>query len=425
MGPDVSTECSRVESCQDELRIVHVSKSFGATIAVQDVTFGVPEGEIFALLGPNGAGKSTIISLISGDDGPTDHRSEILVANISMTEQKSVARANLGVCSQFDALDQLATAEHLRFYARAKGVNPVETNVDCILHAVGLASFKNRMAFKLSGGNKRKLSLAIALIGNPSVMILDEPSSGMDVVSKRVMWRTLQSISAGRSLLLTTHSMEEADALANRTGIMSRSMLTIGSSAELRQKYGNTWRIHLVHRDAPHTSENSMNDIKRFILRKFATATIEDRSFHGQLRFSVANHQEFNVSSSSSAHHMPASNLPGGLIHDRMSAIITSNDGDERHDMYSILNWLELSKKEVGIRHYSVESQTMDQVFLSVVGRHNAHDHTDPHTTTSLYRFKQRARRDRPTLMGRDRAGFKQLTSDEDICLRPMRRPSV
>lgn len=86
------------------------------------------------------------------------------------------------------------------------------------------------MAAKLSGGNKRKLSLAIALMGNPSVLLLDEPSSGMDVCAKRVMWRTLASVVPGRSLVLTTHSMEEADALADRAGIMGKKMLALGTS---------------------------------------------------------------------------------------------------------------------------------------------------------------------------------------------------
>ena len=99
----------------------------------------------------------------------------------------------------------MTAEEHLRFYARARGVANVEHNVDQVLHAVGMAPFKSRLAAKLSGGNKRKLSLGIALMGDPSVLLLDEPSSGMDAASKRVMWRTLSSVSSGRSLVLTTH----------------------------------------------------------------------------------------------------------------------------------------------------------------------------------------------------------------------------
>ncbi|KAK1079501.1 hypothetical protein LTR48_008098, partial [Friedmanniomyces endolithicus] len=241
VDPAVYAEAGRVETCSDELRVLHATKAFGLNIAVQDVTFGVPKGETFALLGPNGAGKSTTIGLIRGDTRPSESASDILIEDTSIISHRAAARANLGVCPQFDAMDQMTALEHLRFYARARGVPDVEHNVEQVLHAVGLAPFKSRMAGKLSGGNKRKLSLGIALIGNPSVVLLDEPSSGMDAASKRVMWRTLRAVSAGRSLVLTTHSMEEADALADRAGIMARKMLALGTSDQLRRKHGDAY----------------------------------------------------------------------------------------------------------------------------------------------------------------------------------------
>lgn len=202
---EVFAEARRVDHCADDLRVLHATKAFGSNVAVQDVTFGVPKGEVFALLGPNGAGKSTTIGLIRGDTRPSDKNSEILIENTSILQQRAAARSHLGVCPQFDAMDQMTAMEHLRLYARARGVPDVEHNVEQVVHAVGLSQFKHRMAGKLSGGNKRKLSLGIALIGNPSVLLLDEPSSGMDAASKRVMWRTLSSVSSGRSLVLTTH----------------------------------------------------------------------------------------------------------------------------------------------------------------------------------------------------------------------------
>lgn len=102
-------------------------------------------------------------------------------------------------------MDQMTVLEHLRFYARVRGVSDIEHNAQAILKAVGLEAFSSRMAAKLSGGNKRKLSLGVALIGNPTVLLLDEPSSGMDAAAKRVMWKTLATVVPGRSLLLTTH----------------------------------------------------------------------------------------------------------------------------------------------------------------------------------------------------------------------------
>jgi ABC-type multidrug transport system ATPase subunit len=183
----------------------------------------------------------------------------------------------------------MTCAQHLNFYARARGVSEVDHNVEQVMTAVGLSAFRNRMAHKLSGGNKRKLSLGIALIGNPSVLLVDEGSSGMDAGAKRIMWRTLAAVSSGRSLVLTTHSLEEADALGDRVGIMARRMLAVGTSDSLRRKHGDAYYVHLVHKDAPHTSDAKLEEIKNWIGSNFTTAKIENRSFHGQIRFEVPN----------------------------------------------------------------------------------------------------------------------------------------
>ena len=366
VDPAVYSEAVRVEGCKDELRVLHATKAFGLNVAVQDVTFSVPKGQTFALLGPNGAGKSTTIGLIRGDTRPSEGQSEILIEGTSIISHRADARSNLGVCPQFDAMDQMTAIEHLRFYARARGVPDVEHNVEQVLHAVGLAPFKSRMAGKLSGGNKRKLSLGIALIGNPSVVLLDEPSSGMDAASKRVMWRTLRAVSAGRSLVLTTHSMEEADALADRAGIMARKMLALGTSDQLRKKHGDAYHVHLVHRNAPNTSEAEMDKIKAFIRRTFPGATTEDRVFHGQLRFSVPNdrtsgHSERTDGQSSS--DKPSKN--------GAATTVSPISGGSQTGISALFAQLEANKDKLGFEYYSVSQATLDQVFLSIVNKHN------------------------------------------------------
>ncbi|SMY28444.1 unnamed protein product [Zymoseptoria tritici ST99CH_1A5] len=347
---EVITEANRVESCKDELRVTHATKAFRSFVAVQDVSFGVPHGQTFALLGPNGAGKSTTINLIRGDMLPSEPTSDILIEDVSIIDRRAAARQNLGVCPQFDALDIMTAIEHLRFYARARGVADVEHNVEKVIHAVGLAQFKTRMASKLSGGNKRKLSLGIALMGNPSVLILDEPSSGMDAASKRVMWRTLSAVSAGRSLVITTHSMEEADALADRAGIMAKRMLALGTADQLRKKHGDAYHVHVVHKNAPFSSEAEMSAIKSWVRSAFPSAEMEDRVFHGQLRFSVPNDRS--------------------LVHDAFD-----NGGDKRvassSGISALFAKLEASKEELGTEYYSVSQATLDQVFLNIVGKHN------------------------------------------------------
>lgn len=265
-------------------------------------------------------------------------------------------------------MDQMTAIEHLRFYARARGVPDVEDNVAKVIHAVGLEPFKTRMAFKLSGGNKRKLSLGIALMGNPSVILLDEPSSGMDAASKRIMWRTLQSISAGRSLVLTTHSMEEADALADRAGIMARHMLALGTGDQLRKKHSDAMHVHLVHKDAPYTSEKDMAEIKNFVLTAFPGARTEDRSFHGQFRFScpAAILDPMDNGSIDGSHSSSVGK--GGAI-EKEHPISSAKSG-----ISSLFAQLEANKARLGLEYYSVSQATLDQVFLSIVGKHNVQE---------------------------------------------------
>lgn len=266
------------------------------------------------------------------------------------------------VCPQFDAMDQMTVLEHLRFYARIRGVPDVEHNVSEIIRAVGLAPYLHRMASKLSGGNRRKLSLGIALMGNPSVLLIDEASSGMDAASKRVMWRTLASIVPGRSLVLTTHSMEEADALANRAGIMAKRMLALGTTDYLRRKHGNAYHVHLVHKAAPHTSTEEMESIRAWVQSIFPGTIVEDKTYHGQLRFSVPMTQ-------------PTTQRQGSI---EKNAIATDSDSigssSGRNRISSLFSLLEANKEALGFEYYSVSQTTLDQVFLSIVGKHNVEE---------------------------------------------------
>lgn len=365
MDDEVMLEKERVETCKDELRVQNVTKIFGDNTAVDNVSFGVPRGQIFALLGPNGAGKSTTIGLIRGDIRPTHGEGDVLVEDTSIIRHRAAARVHEGVCPQFDAMDSMTAVEHLQFYARARGVGNIAYNVEQVLEAVGLTDFKDRMAAKLSGGNKRKLSLGIALIGNPSVLLVDEGSSGMDAAAKRIMWKTLSSVSAGRSLVLTTHAMEEADALADRVGIMAKKMLALGTSDTLRRKHGDAYYVHVVHKDAPESSEEDMETIKSWIRLNFPQADVEDRSFHGQIRFSVPNRS----SSPSSAKADSLDEAKKGATTTIQSADGQSSSGS---GISALFNKLEENKENLGMEFYAVSQATLDQVFLSIVGKNNA-----------------------------------------------------
>ena len=238
---EVSDEIERIANATDGLRLQHLTRTFkhrtnGVLTAVDDLSLGIKKGEVFAIVGPNGAGKSTTIGMLRGEIQPSLQGGSIHLGDIDVMKDRRTARARLGVCPQFDAVDQMTVLEHLEFYAGIRGVSNPEHNAQQIVCAVGLERFAERKASKLSGGNKRKLSLGIALIGNPELVLLDEPSCGMDPLAKRTMWKTLAAFVPGRSVLLTTHSMEEADHLANRVGVLSKRLLDVGTTDHLRMK---------------------------------------------------------------------------------------------------------------------------------------------------------------------------------------------
>jgi ABC-type multidrug transport system ATPase subunit len=362
LDDEIAAEVRRVNaSADDGLRVLHLTKTFGRNVAVEDVTFGVRRGEVFALLGPNGAGKSTTISLIRGDIRPSDNRGEVFIENVPISKRRATARNSLGVCPQIDACDQMTVVEHLRFYARIRGVADVDHNTRKVISAVGLEMFANRMAAALSGGNKRKLSLAIALMGNPSVLLLDEPSSGMDVCAKRVMWQTLASVVPGRSLVLTTHSMEEADALATRAGIMGRKMLALGTTDYLRRKHGDRYHVHLITTTAPHTPPKEMKRIRDWVIANLEDAIIEDRTYHGQLRFSVPAH--FKPTRSAA--------IPFGTDDIRADNTSGVHPASSLSGIGALFTILESQKQALGFEFYSVSPTTLDQVFLTIVRKHN------------------------------------------------------
>lgn len=352
--PEIARELTRVHTAdnQDGLQVKNLVKVFDDYTAVDNVTFGVKHGEVFALLGPNGAGKSTTISLIRGDIAPSKGGGDVFVENISVTDHRALARANLGVCPQFDAIDNMTVLEHLRHYAHLRGITDVEHQVQAVIRAVGLEAYTTTKAPHLSGGNKRKLSLGIALTGNPSVILLDEPSSGLDAAAKRIMWRTLEKIVPGRSILLTTHSMEEADALASRAGIIAQRMLAVGEVDTLRQRFGDSLYVHLVSRTAPHSTPQEMERMRAWVLYLFPSASIESETYHGQMRFSV----------------------PASAVRARAQKNNPNVNASEGSAIGQLIVLLEENRGVMGIEHHSVSPTTLNDVFLSIVGQHNVQE---------------------------------------------------
>ncbi|CAD7971689.1 unnamed protein product [Amoebophrya sp. A120] len=236
---DPSTSKARVDAIQ--LRNIYKQYPDGKK-AVNGVSFGVKKGECFGLLGPNGAGKTSCINLVCGLQKLS--KGSIVVSGTSGDASLSQLSQYLGVCPQFDCVwNDLTVEEHLALYARIKGISGYKQKVLVrnVAESVALEGDAFRkLASELSGGMRRRLSLAISLVTNPAVLILDEPTTGLDPDTRAGLWQVIANESKKRAVVLTTHSMEEADALCERIGIMcSGKLKCVGTPLHLKNKFGN------------------------------------------------------------------------------------------------------------------------------------------------------------------------------------------
>ncbi|EAS03349.2 ABC transporter family protein (macronuclear) [Tetrahymena thermophila SB210] len=219
-------------------------------IAVDNLNFGVKTGDVFCFLGVNGAGKTTTMRMLTGEE--TIGSGDAYIQGCKIPEQISEAQQYIGYCPQFDALlDNLTAREHLELFAAIKGIPPNqrEQAVNEKLDELNLRKFENVVARTYSGGNKRKLSVAIAMLGNPPIAFLDEPSTGMDPGNRRFMWNVISDMAANKkktSIILTTHSMEEAEALGTKVGIViGGNFKCMGSIQHLKNKFGKGYEISI------------------------------------------------------------------------------------------------------------------------------------------------------------------------------------
>ncbi|XP_070818876.1 phospholipid-transporting ATPase ABCA1b isoform X2 [Chaetodon trifascialis] len=216
--------------------------------AVDRLCVGIPPGECFGLLGVNGAGKTTTFKMLTGDTLVTS--GEAFLAGKSILREIDEVHQNMGYCPQFDSINELLTGrEHLELYAILRGI-PEDEVCDVAEWAVrklGLVKYADKAAGSYSGGNMRKLSTAMALIGAPPVVFLDEPTTGMDPKARRALWNCIHSvIKEGRSVVLTSHSMEECEALCTRMAIMVNGRFRcLGSVQHLKNKFGDGYTIIL------------------------------------------------------------------------------------------------------------------------------------------------------------------------------------
>ena len=231
---------------QNFLRINNVTRIYGDLKAVDNFSCELFKNEIYCLLGHNGAGKTTLIKMISGIEDPDN--GDIFLNGISLVTNKNYLYHNIGLCQQEDIFfDYLTVSEHLKYMIEIKGYHKDREQVENLINKIQLVEKKDSICKTLSGGQKRKLCIALALIGNSPLVLLDEPTSGMDVIAKRSLWDFLKEFKNDKIIILTTHSLDEAEYLGDRIGIMSNGhFICSGTSSYLKEKYPCGFNLNLL-----------------------------------------------------------------------------------------------------------------------------------------------------------------------------------
>ncbi|RIA92292.1 P-loop containing nucleoside triphosphate hydrolase protein [Glomus cerebriforme] len=336
---DVREERKRVlENRYDKdspLVMKHMRKIYPTgKLAVKNVTLSIDKNLIFGLLGPNGAGKSTLISILTGLYNPSSGNA--IINNYNIDTQMDKVYRSIGVCPQQDILwSDLTVLEHCLFYARIKGI-PAKKEFEVAIKAlkqVRLESFKGRLTKGLSGGEKRRLSIAISLIGDPAVVFLDEPTTGLDPEVRRLIWNIVSEAKKDRTIVLTTHSMEEAEVLCNKIGIMAQGTLRcIGSLLRLKEVYGKGFKLNFICKP---------NNVEK------ATKYIESL-----LPLNAKKLDSFTTSVSYEFESQP------GLI-------------------ARLFKEIEQHKKVNGIDDWSLNQTSLEEVFLRIIGEADAEPETE------------------------------------------------
>ena len=230
-GKDSIMENSSVE-------IKNLRKTFGGLTAVNDLTLDIASGELFGLLGVNGAGKTTTIRMLSCLTKP-DSGEAFLGGNSIITQSSEVKRI-INLSTQETAVaPKLTVKENLRFMADIYGVDDPQGAVDRVINELSLDSVLDRRAKTLSGGWQRKVSIAMALVTSPRILFLDEPTLGLDVLARRELWNVITGLKSKMTIILTTHYLDEAEALCDRIAIMTGGCLrAVGTADELKKLAG-------------------------------------------------------------------------------------------------------------------------------------------------------------------------------------------
>ncbi|XP_044771201.1 phospholipid-transporting ATPase ABCA3-like [Neomonachus schauinslandi] len=297
-----------------------------AVLAVRNISLGIQKEECFGLLGLNGAGKTTTFEILTGEETATS--GDVFIENLSITKNLLEVRSKIGYCPQSDALlDYMTAREILVMYARLWGVPETQITqyVNKLLQSLNLEPYADKFIYTYSGGNKRRLSNAIALMGNPSVIFLDEPSTGMDPGARRLLWNTVtRARESGKVIIITSHSMEECDALCTRLAIMVKGkFMCLGSPQHLKNKFGNVYILKAKFK--MDTDENELENFKKYIATVF----------------------------------------PGSELKHENQGILNYYIPSKDNGWGKVFGILEEAKEQFNLEDYSISQITLEQVFLA------------------------------------------------------------
>ena len=333
----------------DVLIVTDIVKTFGdGKKAVDHVNINFYKDEIFALLGHNGAGKTTLISMLTGLYEATEGTAYYDGYDILDSNNMDEFRKKLGICPQHDVLfDQLTVREHLEMFCIFKGYTSdnIDEEINKTLHDFEMEDIQSVTAENLSAGQRRKLSIAISLIGGSKVIFLDEPSSGMDITSRRNLWDILKRQTEQKIIILTTHYMEEASVLGKRIGIINAGkMKCIGTPLFLIERYGKFMNLDITKEEGA-DNDNIINFIKK-----------------------RANNIEYEILSEEILFRIPKKSEKSKNSNDNVDDLIDndSNKVNDSLDLTKFFEDLDNNLKNLGIKSYSASMPTLEDVFLNV-----------------------------------------------------------
>eukprot|EP00899_Mesostigma_viride_P019985 jgi/Mesvir1/27989/Mv20188-RA.1 len=363
---DVAAEEERVKFGGDmaaaTIQVRGLHKSFGKYRALKENWFSIESGQVFCLLGPNGAGKTTLFNCLTGIIPSTGGDAVVCGESITAPGGLDKIRNFMGVCPQFDLLwDSLTGPEHLMLFARLKGLPPHRQASETarLLEQVKLTSARKVQTVAFSGGMKRRLSVAIALIGNPRVLYLDEPTTGMDPIARRHVWDTIEQSKEGRAIILTTHSMEEADILGDTISILAKGRLRcLGSSIRLKSRFGAGYRLHLLSADTAAMARTATISLRLAAASGGGGASSSAARLASVTGFAQAT-EDLRAYVKMKYHLVPV----GDMSATHTEYIISKK---EESQMQAILSDLQAQSERFRIGDMQLSLTTLDEVFLRI-----------------------------------------------------------